>query len=81
MPYFVDFQDPHGELTGKNVLFVRGSVGETADKFGLSCAETRGVLESGRRSLFEVRKRRPRPHLDDKMITSWNGGLNSMVRG
>ena len=74
-PYFVYFQDPHGELTGKNVLIIRGSVEETAERFGLSCTETRDVLERGRRALFEVRKQRPSPHLDDKMITSWNGWL------
>ncbi|KAI0227359.1 Spermatogenesis-associated protein 20 [Lamellibrachia satsuma] len=66
-------QDPHGELTGKNVLIVRGSLEDTAKKFGISCTETRDILERGRQTLFEVRMQRPSPHLDDKMITSWNG--------
>ena len=52
--------DPHGEFTGKNIL--HGTGGE----------ETPSLAES-RRILFELRKQRPRPHLDDKILTAWNG--------
>jgi uncharacterized protein YyaL (SSP411 family) len=31
------------------------------------------VLARARRTLFEARGWRPRPHLDDKVITAWNG--------
>src|SRR5262249_41880647 len=30
-------------------------------------------LSRGRRTLFDARAKRPRPHLDDKIITAWNG--------
>jgi uncharacterized protein len=30
-------------------------------------------LSNARSRLFEVRGKRPRPHLDDKILTSWNG--------
>ena len=59
-----DGSDPQGEFTGKNVLFVQGH--------GIA-AETDGTLEAAKRRLFEVRARRPRPHLDDKIVTAWNG--------
>ncbi len=53
------FNDPHGEFAGRNILF------ET---------ETPGPeLEAARAKLFEARKKRPRPHRDDKILTAWNG--------
>ncbi|HEY4000773.1 MAG TPA: thioredoxin domain-containing protein [Candidatus Xenobia bacterium] len=50
--------DPHGEFADKNVLQ------QVGDADG---------LEEARRVLFEARSKRPRPHLDDKVLTSWNG--------
>jgi hypothetical protein len=52
--------DPHGEFAGKNILIQRQTV-------------VGGALEESRQKLFELRARRPRPHLDDKIITAWNG--------
>ncbi|XP_035696077.1 spermatogenesis-associated protein 20-like isoform X1 [Branchiostoma floridae] len=66
-------QDPHGELAGKNVLIVRGSVENTAKAFGLEAAQVEEVLGKCRDILFKVRRKRPPPHRDDKMITAWNG--------
>ncbi|MBN3306349.1 spermatogenesis-associated protein 20 isoform X2 [Amia ocellicauda] len=66
-------QDPHGELKGQNVLIVRYSVELTAAKFGLSVDRAKEILREGRQRLAEVRRQRPRPHLDSKMLSSWNG--------
>ena len=55
------------------MLIVKGSVEETADQFHLTVEETKALLEKCRAVLFEVRKKRPPPHLDTKMITAWNG--------
>ncbi|CAG2052955.1 unnamed protein product [Timema podura] len=66
-------QDPHDELKYQNILIVLGSEEETAEKHGLDLATTRQALKEGREILFEVRQKRPRPHLDDKMLTAWNG--------
>lgn len=66
-------QDPHGELLGQNVLIVRYSVELTAARFGLSVEKTEEVLAAGREKLAQVRKSRPPPHLDSKMLASWNG--------
>jgi uncharacterized protein len=65
--------DPHGEFTGKNILIELGSVPATAKHFGKDEAEVRQLLASARQTLFALRAKRPRPHLDDKIITAWNG--------
>ncbi len=46
---------------------------ETAAHFGISPDQVRTVLRSASAKLLEVRSGRPRPHLDDKILTSWNG--------
>ncbi|MCX7877109.1 MAG: thioredoxin domain-containing protein, partial [Ignavibacteria bacterium] len=64
--------DPHGVLRGKNVLYVPGSLKTTSEKFSLSEKETLSILTECRRKLFLKREKRPRPHLDDKVLTNWN---------
>ncbi|XP_011347557.2 spermatogenesis-associated protein 20 isoform X2 [Ooceraea biroi] len=66
-------QDPHGELTGKNVFIVYDGVEQTAEHFGISVEDTKSYIKEACRILFEERVKRPRPHLDDKIITAWNG--------
>lgn len=53
--------DPHGEFPGKNILFVRES------------GEDSSSLRQSIRKLLEARSKRVRPHLDDKILTAWNG--------
>ncbi|VDO56838.1 unnamed protein product, partial [Onchocerca flexuosa] len=39
----------------------------------LSADNLRNVITEAKASLREAQKKRPRPHLDNKIITSWNG--------
>jgi uncharacterized protein YyaL (SSP411 family) len=50
--------DPHGEFVGKNILYR---------------TQSDVSFQEGRRKLLAVREKRPRPHLDDKIIAAWNG--------
>ncbi len=57
--------DPQGEFTGKNILYIHpapSTPNATTDLLASACSK-----------LLAVRNRRPRPHLDDKIITAWNG--------
>lgn len=65
--------DPHGELMYKSVLIILGSSAETAQKFGLTIEKLNEVLDECKKILYEERQKRPRPHLDSKMLCSWNG--------
>ncbi len=65
--------DPQGEFRGKNVLIRRHTVAETAKHVGKNDEEVRTSLQKNRKTLFDLRAKRPRPHLDDKIITAWNG--------
>ena len=65
--------DPHGDLAGLNQLAEARSVAEIASMQGRSPTEISAALARGKQTLFEARSRRPRPHLDDKVLTSWNG--------
>ena len=65
--------DPHGEFAGKNILIQRSTTAETARRFKRSEEEIAQLLSEARCKLFGVRAKRPRPHLDDKIITAWNG--------
>src|SRR5207249_3142293 len=65
--------DPHGEFTGRNILFQSMTVEETAQQFGKSVDEIQAGLASTAELLLQARAKRVRPHLDDKILTSWNG--------
>jgi len=74
--------DPHGELRGKNTLILRSTPTRLGQEFGLAPAEVKKQLAESRAKLFAVREKRPRPHLDDKILTSWNGMMvSALARG
>ncbi len=65
--------DPHGEFEGKNILFASHTIEETAARFGVPPEEMGAALEAAAQRLLEAREKRPRPHLDDKILAAWNG--------
>src|SRR5437762_11925522 len=65
--------DPHDEFRGKNILIERRTIADTAQQFKKSEQEIRDSLAKSSEKLFAIRAKRPRPHLDDKIIAAWNG--------
>jgi hypothetical protein len=55
--------DVHGEFLSKNILYEAVPIGD-AD---------RAAIGEARARLLEARSKRPRPHLDDKILAGWNG--------
>jgi uncharacterized protein YyaL (SSP411 family) len=71
--------DPHQEFTGRNILYQAATIEETAEQFGRNADEVRAALEEASRLLLSARGERVRPHLDDKILTSWNGLMISAL--
>jgi len=73
---------PQNEFRGENILIERHTIAETAKHFGKTEGEIRKLLAQCREKLFSIRARRPRPHLDDKIIAAWNGlMISAYARG
>ena len=89
---FVDHSHPH-PLPGQNVLSIVNPLtrpvaplsppgGERGGLRGASIPEDSALLASARRKMFKARAKRIRPHLDDKILASWNGlMLGAFARG
>ncbi len=65
--------DPQGEFTGKNILQAVHGIDETARRFDRPPAAIEAMLADARKKLLAARDHRPRPPLDDKILTCWNG--------
>lgn len=66
---FIDHSDPN-PLLNQNILSIVNS--------DLSEDEGR-LLSTAKEKMFQARNKRVRPHLDDKILTSWNGLMLSAI--
>ena len=57
---------------GKNILFCNRNHEDIAGKYGISSETFREKIRHGKEKLLAYRKKRIRPGLDDKVLTSWN---------
>jgi uncharacterized protein len=65
--------DPQQEFTGKNILYVDQPIEDIGVRTSRPADEVMNVLSRARKTMFDARAGRPRPHLDDKVLTAWNG--------
>ena len=71
---FTDHSHPH-PLPGQNVLGIVNPLTRSRPDGvrGASPLDDPELLTAARRKMFHARAKRIRPHLDDKILTSWNG--------
>ncbi|MCX6956103.1 MAG: thioredoxin domain-containing protein [Verrucomicrobia bacterium] len=74
--------DPHGEFRGKNILAQRSSLLDPAKRFSLTPEQANDRLMGALEKLRAARATRPRPLLDDKVVTANNGlMISALARG
>ncbi len=75
-------QDPAAEFTGRNILHRKHDIREVSAALGLDQDLVKESLAASRAKLLKARDQRKRPHLDDKVITAWNGmAIGVLARG
>jgi uncharacterized protein YyaL (SSP411 family) len=65
--------DPQNEFTHKNLLYTARPIDDVASVTKQTATEVEASLARSREKLLALRASRPRPHLDDKVLTAWNG--------
>ena len=65
--------DPQSEFTHRNLLYTAHSLEEVSSRIGAPVPDIEAALGRSRRVLLDARSNRPRPYLDDKVLTAWNG--------
>jgi uncharacterized protein YyaL (SSP411 family) len=75
-------QDPMKEFSGRNILYRAQNKEEVAPGFKLNTEQIIKSLVTSKEILLKARELRRRPHLDDKIITAWNGMMiGPLARG
>jgi uncharacterized protein YyaL (SSP411 family) len=66
-------EEATGEKTGENILFLKRPLAVVAKEMNTDEAKLAATLEPLREKLLDVRNKRIHPHLDDKVLSGWNG--------
>jgi uncharacterized protein len=78
---YYDITD-EGNWEGKSIPHTPRSVERVASRLGIPVEDFRRSLDDGRTTLYEARRRRIPPGLDDKILTAWNGMMvGAMAEG
>ncbi|MBC5637667.1 thioredoxin domain-containing protein [Ornithinibacillus sp. BX22] len=64
---------PYGNFEGKNIPnLIRSSLQSVAEEYDITVEALETQLEEARQKLLQEREKRVYPHVDDKILTSWN---------
>ncbi|HOO57043.1 MAG TPA: thioredoxin domain-containing protein [bacterium] len=68
-----------GNFEGKNILNIRVPADAFAASHDINLYEFESTIKRNKAALLEIRNKRIRPHLDDKILASWNGLMISAL--
>jgi hypothetical protein len=63
----------HADFNDENIIYQSHTIDETATYFNMNKTKVEEIVTTCRNKLALIKKERPYPHLDDKILTSWNG--------
>ncbi|MGD1031942.1 MAG: thioredoxin domain-containing protein [Opitutaceae bacterium] len=72
-------RDPNGEFTGHNILAQGRPLADAAKEAGIEIEAASELVARCLERLRAARSKRPRPQLDDKILTAWNGLMISAL--
>jgi len=74
--------ESHGDFRGGNILYLANDITEIAQHFAVGEEQAKAVLARAMEKMLAARNKRPRPHRDDKVLSSWNGlMISSLAKG
>jgi uncharacterized protein len=68
-----------GNFEGERTILTAKAPGVVEIEIGLSGIEFAELLKRGKKTLLEARAGRPKPSIDDKILTGWNGLMISAL--
>jgi uncharacterized protein YyaL (SSP411 family) len=63
---------PEGNWEHSNILYIGSTISELCNKYGLERKMVESIIDTAKEQLYNARKNRIRPGLDDKCVTAWN---------
>jgi uncharacterized protein YyaL (SSP411 family) len=73
---------PTGNWEGRSIPNIRRTAAQVAAKLGISVEELQASVDLARPKVYEARRKRVPPGLDDKILTAWNGlMISAMAEG
>ena len=66
------FDPAHGSVVGTNILHLKNTIEEFAQKRELNNRELGIKISLAQKQLLAIREQRVNPHKDDKILTDWN---------
>ena len=71
-----------GNWEGKSIPNIPRPLPRVASRLSIGAGQLRQCIETGRATLYEIRRKRIPPGLDDKILTAWNGMMiGAMAEG
>lgn len=70
---------PTGNWEGRSIPNIRRTAAQVATKLGISVEELADSVDRAQPKVYEARRERVPPGLDDKILTAWNGMMISAM--